>query len=630
MRRIHPLQFFVLLIVVWCNAGDARDVPRTLYVENSLARTLSRVNLETGVIHQNVLELGQVPNQVLAYRERLYVLNSSPAEIMVIAARTLTVESRIALPEGSNPYHMALVGSRRLYVTLLLANQVAIVDLQKQRVTGLIQVGMAPQGILVDHQTAMVANTGGYPSYAGSSVTFIDTRTDAVTAELPVPANPQVVRAGPDYRFYVLCSGAWGADGGQLAVIDPWAPPSYAAPAVVDTIAVGGYPGDLVLLPDGTALVCEWGDAANGFLYIMNIHTRQWQAPPGQPVRIGRGAMRFLHDAGTGDLYVSNFDQDTIQKIAPASGAVLATLPVGDGAQDMAIVERIQAHDPWADAVADFTPGSPWSRSGYDFFPDNVLGPPDPGRAVGPYTPANSPHEVLSLGHGGSITLAFTDNRIIDGPGDDFIVFENVFINLWNNEPFIEAGIVAVSQDGVNFATFPYDTLTLSGLAGVSPVKSTLYPTDPVASGGDAFDLATVGLAWAQYVRITDLGDIWQEGLYNGDFDLDAVVAIHSQEEIIDTAPPAALSDLANYPNPFNHSTLLRFALETEQTVVLRIYAITGQMVHSMALGQMGAGEKSICWDGRGRDGRRVGSGVYVAELDIAGVKRHCKMTVIR
>ena len=45
-------------------------------------------------------------------------------------------------------------------------------------------------------------------------------------------------------------------------------------------------------------------------------------------------------------------------------------------------------------------------------------------------------------------------------------------------------------------------------------------PFDVATAGGDAFDLADVGLAEARYVRITDRGDL---GGLAGVFDLDAV-----------------------------------------------------------------------------------------------------------
>lgn len=627
MKVLFCYLFFILF--PFMTTSNAADIPRTLYVENSLARTLSMMTLDEGKIRQNVVVLGQVPNQVLSYREQLLVLNSSPAELLVIDVKNLTVTDHIPLPEGSNPYAMAYIGARRLYVTLLLANSVASVDLVEKKVNKLIAVGTAPQGILVDGTTALVANTGGWPNYSASSVTILDTRTDAVFAELSVPSNPQIVRWGPDFRYYVLCSGAWGDNAGKLAVIDPYAPPTYASPAVVDTLSIGGYPGDLAVLPNGSAYLSDWGDAANGFLYKVNIYTGQVETGVDNPIRVGRGAMRFLWDKATNTLYISNFDQDTIQKLSLLDGRVLATYPMGDGAQDMAIVESIDRTDPWADEVTEFRPGNPWSRNGYDYFPFNVLGPPDPNQAINERFAATSPQEILALGHGGSITVKFTDNVIINEPGPDFIIFENVFINAWTGLPFIEAGIVSVSQDGDHFYTFPYDTTTYKGLAGVKPIKNTAHPQDPDASGGDVFDLNDVGLEWVRYVRITDMGDIWQEGPYNGDFDLDAVVAVHSQEADTTTQPEIRQPVMVNFPNPFNQGTVLHFVLEQEEIVTLKIFSIRGQCVYAVNVGLLFKGPQAISWDGQDNAGRPVSSGIYFAELITGGRREIVKMTVL-
>jgi hypothetical protein len=46
-------------------------------------------------------------------------------------------------------------------------------------------------------------------------------------------------------------------------------------------------------------------------------------------------------------------------------------------------------------------------------------------------------------------------------------------------------------------------------------------PTDPSVAGGDAFDLADVGLTRARFVRVTDRPDLATV------FDLDAVSIVH-------------------------------------------------------------------------------------------------------
>ena len=35
---------------------------------------------------------------------------------------------------------------------------------------------------------------------------------------------------------------------------------------------------------------------------------------------------------------------------------------------------------------------------------------------------------MLALGSGGEIVIEFADNAVIDGPGPDFLVFENAFL----------------------------------------------------------------------------------------------------------------------------------------------------------------------------------------------------------
>ena len=55
-----------------------------------------------------------------------------------------------------------------------------------------------------------------------------------------------------------------------------------------------------------------------------------------------------------------------------------------------------------------------------------------------------------------------------------------------------------------------------------------LVPLDPQQSGGDAFDLADLGLERVRFVKIRDLETQPPGGITSG-FDLDAVGAIHAQ-----------------------------------------------------------------------------------------------------
>jgi hypothetical protein len=167
--------------------------------------------------------------------------------------------------------------------------------------------------------------------------------------------------------------------------------------------------------------------------------------------------------------------------------------------------------------------------------PAIVEGPPVGGGA------AQGSTDVLSLGTGGSIVVAFTPNAIVDGPGVDFIVFENPFDVAGNPDNlYAEPGEVSVSNDGVTWTAFPCTATTFpyGECAGWHPVLSNpsncVSPLDPSVAGGDPFDLHDIGVTSAKYVRIVDKAnescssDPTQDLTTNG-FDLDAIAIVNGQ-----------------------------------------------------------------------------------------------------
>lgn len=210
--------------------------------------------------------------------------------------------------------------------------------------------------------------------------------------------------------------------------------------------------------------------------------------------------------------------------------ALLASCGGTDETNDLPMAENMRDATmlPYARDVVSFEPG-PGSGYGKDRFPDVVLGPPV-------VKAENVPSlDVLSLGAGGSIVLSFGERVLVDGPGPDLVVFENVFFAAGDpSDPFAEVGEVAVSADGRTWQSFVCEEVEdgrWSGCAGWT--RTELFdpfalPLDPGVAGGDAFDLADVGLSEARYVRITDLS-VEGEGPTAG-VDLDAVGLVHYGE----------------------------------------------------------------------------------------------------
>jgi len=70
-----------------------------------------------------------------------------------------------------------------------------------------------------------------------------------------------------------------------------------------------------------------------------------------------------------------------------------------------------------------------------------------------------------------------------------------------------------------------------------------------------------------------------------------------------------------NYPNPFNPTTTISFALAKDGHVVLDIFNIKGQRVKTLLNEEVSSGLHKIIWNGDDQNGRTVGSGVYFYKM---------------
>jgi hypothetical protein len=218
------------------------------------------------------------------------------------------------------------------------------------------------------------------------------------------------------------------------------------------------------------------------------------------------------------------------------------------------------AADPWADSVVSYTPGAGISNDFYSGTPysdaTTSLGEPtrftSPDNSGGVVTPLNSPfrsNEVVSIGRGGSLVVAF-DEPVTNDPlnpfGVDLLVFGNAFfVGTFFNPDFSfnpagtadgvsdEGGLIEVSSDGVNFFPVPgsadgfFPTNAYADIVdpfattpGAVPADFT-RPVDPNfntlgktfaeivagyagSGGGLGVDIGPTGLSSVSYVRITN------------------------------------------------------------------------------------------------------------------------------
>jgi len=84
-------------------------------------------------------------------------------------------------------------------------------------------------------------------------------------------------------------------------------------------------------------------------------------------------------------------------------------------------------------------------------------------------------------------------------------------------------------------------------------------------------------------------------------------------------ASAAGLVLSAGYPNPFQGTTTIGYAVTHDAEVKLTIQNALGRRVMTLADGRAAAGRHSLTWDGRDASGTPVGSGVYWIRLESGG-----------
>ncbi len=93
---------------------------------------------------------------------------------------------------------------------------------------------------------------------------------------------------------------------------------------------------------------------------------------------------------------------------------------------------------------------------------------------------------------------------------------------------------------------------------------------------------------------------------------------------------PKTVQLFANYPNPFNPQTRIKYFLPKSMHVRLTIYNIKGQEIMTVVDDLREAGYNTIIWNGIDSQGRNVGSGVYFYKIKADNYIKVRKMVLVR
>ena len=191
------------------------------------------------------------------------------------------------------------------------------------------------------------------------------------------------------------------------------------------------------------------------------------------------------------------------------------------------------------------------------------------------------------------------------------------------------------------------DLVLVAASFGAVPIPSVLPDTD-VNNDGEvneedvALVLAALEAGTAAPSAVTKPSAVWTaerlqwwitEAKYQnvGNETFQRGIAVLKQ--LLNHLLPKETALLPNYPNPFNPETWIPYQLATSSDVTLRIYAVNGALVRTLALGHQPAGmyhnrSRAAHWDGRNEQGESVASGVYFYTLSVGDFTATRKMLI--
>ncbi len=278
-----------------------------------------------------------LPDYPPAYREYAYVTNGKSNDVSVIDL--LNYRPLKTIPVGKGPTGVTANPTRNeVYVVNSDSNSVSVIDAERNLVVATIAVEKRPYflDLSPDGRRAWVANAGS------ASVSVIDLDGRRVAATIHVGDQPGLARAAPDGKIVVTANRGEGT----VSVIDA------ATLAVRSTVAVCEHPEELVILLDSSKAFVTCSSSHQVAVVALQGASGS-VAPPAIPVRgrsgphkaeaatatgdrllslldVGKTPVSITLKPDGGEVFVCNFDSDSVSEIYAGTNEVGSTHQTGD------------------------------------------------------------------------------------------------------------------------------------------------------------------------------------------------------------------------------------------------------------------------------------------------------------
>jgi hypothetical protein len=323
-RAILTAVFSLVLIPLAALAIDP-----TAYVVNTNGETLSKINLRTGSVDNNFLTIGtgvySFPNQIVVRDTLAFVIASGTDEMQIVNLNTEQTEYFINTGASSNPYWIDFADEQYLYITLMMKNSVAKVDWLSGTAESEVVVGKSPEGIIIVGDKAYIACTGfdfDTWQYDPGEVSVYDIPADTMIRTIAVGLNPQYLDLDDSGRIHVVCTGDYATVFGCIYLID------IRKEVIVDSIKLGGTPGQISIGPDNVAYVAAAGWSQDGYVYSYNAASGEVYHDANNPLEVDQNCLTV---AAFQDSTVFTGSFTDYVNVVDSSGANLHRYAVGDG-----------------------------------------------------------------------------------------------------------------------------------------------------------------------------------------------------------------------------------------------------------------------------------------------------------
>ncbi|MDR3563190.1 MAG: cytochrome D1 domain-containing protein [Negativicutes bacterium] len=382
MKTLTGLLLLLLVsIPIMANAAPIAEADRIAYVTSEGANTVTIIDLNTEQIVK-VLPTGKVPHALAFTADgKGYVNNRGSEDLTVIDGNRYEVITTIPLPAISNQLALSPDG-KILAVTYKNGLKVTLIDTASDEIIKTIQVGDEPSGykgvmmrhpywtkdgryvyvsdnvnnniVKVDASTFDIVTTIAMPGgnhymhpapdgrtiYAGgetgkkggTSVTLIDTLTDTIVKDIPIPlaeGEPGLGHHGeftPDGKYFFF-----GNEGGRtMAIIDT------SSLKVAKVLLVGMGAGHPVMREDGKYFFVV--HHKDNMITVVDIAKQEIV----KEINVGEGKKQAHSSYFTPDgrfFYMINAEDNMMYKLDAVKMEVISKFPVGKTPMFFAIRE---------------------------------------------------------------------------------------------------------------------------------------------------------------------------------------------------------------------------------------------------------------------------------------------------